>query len=563
MQVVRPYPSLRDGTFTGVPELPRGAKRTPPTLPLDGSRDARDIIRLIQCSSCNRVLRNPKTFPCGYTFCETCLPETYARKNISYPGTPDRVLGFKCSSCGREHAQVDCSRTNIVMNNVINAMSEALEANCSESMRTNSALQSRVQDVVNWPGTQIDSNTTFCGGKIAACYQLVRDYGLPYDGDVTWMPEIPGTTDDEKCDRTDTEVLAGLKNAVADDLKCQVCLALFTDPVTTTCGHTFCRNCLHQIMNRQVACPICRTLIGLASDRAPTDILINNLVLGLFPAEAAARAIEAADEVKVRFEIPCFICTVSFPSMPTYLHIFEPKYRAMIARVYASEDRNFGMLLHNPGQGTQGAFGGPRFWEYGTLLHIENYNLLEDGRSLVEARGVARFKVVDYKLSESTPSPTAYTIGTVERVNDIGLADEEAIEALQTSIEAAGIDPNDHPSSKPQLSEKGTKYTSFQLDGRPTRDLLEIGLGFVRRMEAQSAPWLHHRVIQAYDRCPEDAATFPWWFASVLPTKDAEKYKLLATTSVRERLKICIKWIMQIEGARRYVFLLLVGFSFL
>ncbi|KAM3080949.1 hypothetical protein ACMFMG_004909 [Clarireedia jacksonii] len=551
MQAVRPHLSLRDGTFPGVSEFPRSAKRTP----LDGSRDARDIIRLIQCSSCNRILRNPKTFSCGYTFCETCLPETYSRKNVSYPGTLDRVLGFVCMSCGREHAQVDCSKTNIVLNNVINGMSEVLESSCSEALSANSVSQSRVQEVVNAPGTEIDSNTTLCRERIAAYYQLVRDYGLPYDGDVTWIPEPSRTTEDEKCDSRDTRVLAALKNSIADDLRCQVCLAFFTDPITTTCGHTFCRNCLDQIMNSQVSCPVCRAVIVVTSDRAPTDVLINNLVLALFPDEAAERAIEAANEVKVRFEIPCFICTVSFPTMPTYLHVFEPKYRAMMAKVFASENKTFGMLLHSPDYGTQGALGSARPLQYGTLLQIENYNLLDDGRSLVEARGVARFKVVDFRLSESSPSPTAYTIGTVERVNDVSVADEEAIEALQTSFEGSAIDPNDHPSDptlgKPLLGEKGMKHALAQLDARPTRDLLQMGLDFVRRMEAQSAPWLHHRVIQAYDRCPEDAATFPWWFASVLPTKDSEKYKLLATTSVRERLKICIEWIMQIEGARR------------
>jgi hypothetical protein len=87
----------------------------------------------------------------------------------------------------------------------------------------------------------------------------------------------------------------------------------------------------------------------------------------------------------------------------------------------------------------------------------------------------------------------------------------------------------------------------------PTRELFEIGVAFVKKMREQSAPWLHHRVFQAYGECPTDPALFPWWLASVLPIVDAEKYKLLPTASVRERLKMCVGWISGIESQRWYV----------
>ena len=36
----------------------------------------------------------------------------------------------------------------------------------------------------------------------------------------------------------------------SDDFDCTVCLKLLYEPATTPCGHTFCRSCLFQSMDR-------------------------------------------------------------------------------------------------------------------------------------------------------------------------------------------------------------------------------------------------------------------------------------------------------------------------
>lgn len=54
--------------------------------------------------------------------------------------------------------------------------------------------------------------------------------------------------------------------------------------------------------------------------------------------------------------------------------------------------------------------------------------------------------------------------------------------------------------------------------------------------------------MQAYGPPPVTSAKdFPWWLASVLPVAESEKYKLLASTSVRERLTICASWCLAWE----------------
>ncbi|XP_073415676.1 E3 ubiquitin-protein ligase TRIM21-like [Dendrobates tinctorius] len=51
---------------------------------------------------------------------------------------------------------------------------------------------------------------------------------------------------------------------LADDLKCAICLTMYTDPVTLTCGHSFCQICLLDLLYSQdttgdYSCPECRT----------------------------------------------------------------------------------------------------------------------------------------------------------------------------------------------------------------------------------------------------------------------------------------------------------------
>uniref|UniRef100_A0A8D0AE74 RING-type domain-containing protein n=1 Tax=Sander lucioperca TaxID=283035 RepID=A0A8D0AE74_SANLU len=45
-----------------------------------------------------------------------------------------------------------------------------------------------------------------------------------------------------------------------DQFLCSICLDVFTDPVSTSCGHNFCKNCIteHWNTNDQYLCPLCK-----------------------------------------------------------------------------------------------------------------------------------------------------------------------------------------------------------------------------------------------------------------------------------------------------------------
>ena len=46
-----------------------------------------------------------------------------------------------------------------------------------------------------------------------------------------------------------------------EDFECKLCYSLLFQPITTTCGHTFCRECLERCLDHRVECPCCRTAL--------------------------------------------------------------------------------------------------------------------------------------------------------------------------------------------------------------------------------------------------------------------------------------------------------------
>uniref|UniRef100_A0A3B4AES1 Tripartite motif containing 14 n=1 Tax=Periophthalmus magnuspinnatus TaxID=409849 RepID=A0A3B4AES1_9GOBI len=60
----------------------------------------------------------------------------------------------------------------------------------------------------------------------------------------------------------------------AEDLNCPVCLCIFTEPVTLTCGHSFCRSCITALPSAQ--CPQCRAVLPAKGE---AERLVTNHIL--------------------------------------------------------------------------------------------------------------------------------------------------------------------------------------------------------------------------------------------------------------------------------------------
>ena len=523
---------------------------SPPSRPLeihsdglDAHRDARAIVGLVQCSQCSYPLQQPMTLPCGNSLCRKCLPELQIREHVSYPIDPTRQQGIKCpfGDCSMVHSLADFS-LDVTLAKVMNVIGKEiaryrpitcdtpllLEEQMAESVRSIST-KAVLDDEKTLEYTQPRSRVLH-GGRLVATYTLAEMGELAYSSSVAYQ-SLASSNDSYQY--LDIAILEHLKEATRQELDCQVCYNLMLDPLTTTCGHTFCRKCLHRVFDHSTICPVCRRNLSMrpALNVEPSNARLVSLLSGLCPDLLASRAslldAEAAG-LSPDFTTPLFVCTLSYPSMPTFLHIFEPRYRLMIRRAIESGDRKFGMMMYNKDGTPQGDLGATQFMQYGTLLHIISVQMTPDGRSLIETIGVSRFRVKSWALLDG------YTVGSIERIDDISIADEERAEILETT-------------STPGPESPTSAAALLQLDSLSTTALHAICATFIQKMQSVSAPWLHERVLRAYGNPPEDPAQFPYWFASILPISDEEKFRLLPTTSVRERLKICARWVRGIE----------------
>ena len=100
---------------------------------------------------------------------------------------------------------------------------------------------------------------------------------------------------------------------------------------------------------------------------------------------------------RAKSRLPLFpLPVVLFPGAPMPLHIFEPRYRRMVARCL-EQDRRFGLVYHDADR--QGPFLTDE-GRVGCVAHIEEYQPLSDGRSVLVVRGLERFRIDDGIESE-------------------------------------------------------------------------------------------------------------------------------------------------------------------
>jgi uncharacterized protein len=101
---------------------------------------------------------------------------------------------------------------------------------------------------------------------------------------------------------------------------------------------------------------------------------------------------------------------VLFPRVPVPLHIFEPRYRRMVADALAGP-RVVGMVLLRPGWEADYE-GRPPVFESGCAGLIDRWEELPDGRYNVVLRGLCRFRVREEHAGEP------YRLATVEALPD-------------------------------------------------------------------------------------------------------------------------------------------------
>ncbi|KAK4051018.1 hypothetical protein OIV83_003147 [Microbotryomycetes sp. JL201] len=318
---------------------------------------------------------------------------------------------------------------------------------------------------------------------------------------------------------------------LASDLECQICVQLLYEPITPACGHTFCQSCLARSYDHSDKCPLCRQDFPSYTyfRSQAVNSTLKTITSTLFPALYAERQAAATKELADNEFVPLFVCTLSWPNLPTFIHVFEPRYRLMIRRAMDS-NRQFGMVL--PGRQAG------EINEFGTMLYIHTCNMIEDGRSIVETVGLYRFKILERSTRDG------YAIGRVERIDDI--SPEQELE-----LERVALESNNEPLSVHTSADHGGEETSPppRMFERSTAELMSICLEFVETLRSGSAPWVIQRLNNTIGPMPTNPADFSFWMAEVMPVDDQLKATLLQITSPRARLRLIVFWIEQVRSS--------------
>ncbi|XP_068423193.1 LON peptidase N-terminal domain and RING finger protein 3-like [Clinocottus analis] len=292
-------------------------------------------------------------------------------------------------------------------------------------------------------------------------------------------------------------------NSAADDaldptdLECSLCMRLFYEPVTTPCGHTYCLRCLERCLDHNPKCPLCKEELSeyLVQRQYCKTVLTENLISKYLPLELVERQKihqeEMAELSNLNENVPIFVCTMAFPTVPCPLHIVEPCYRLMIRRCVETGTNRFGMCL---GDNLKG------FADYGCLLEIGDVKFFADGSSVVNTVGVRRFKVLRHSDRDG------YNTADIEYLEDVkaeGLAECELHTLHDAVYDQALVWLN-------SLKAEQRERIEGHFGAMPQKD-----------SELQDSP---------------NGPSWCWWLLAVLPLEGRAQLPFLALTSLKDRL---------------------------
>jgi Lon protease-like protein len=109
---------------------------------------------------------------------------------------------------------------------------------------------------------------------------------------------------------------------------------------------------------------------------------------------------------------------VFFPQTRLPLHVFESRYRQLIADVVATDQR-FGIVLLRPGFESD-YFGAPPVYACGTVASVEQSVTLDDGRYNILVHGETRFRIIDEVSRE--PYRVARVVAQLQVEGDVSAA---------------------------------------------------------------------------------------------------------------------------------------------
>ncbi|XP_037623514.1 probable E3 ubiquitin-protein ligase TRIML1 [Sebastes umbrosus] len=96
-----------------------------------------------------------------------------------------------------------------------------------------------------------------------------------------------------------------------DQFLCSICLDVFTDPVSTPCGHNFCKTCItqHWDINVPFQCPNCKKIFSTRPELQVNTFISEMAAQFRQSAQQKASSSSSEQQAAKPGEVPCDVCT--------------------------------------------------------------------------------------------------------------------------------------------------------------------------------------------------------------------------------------------------------------
>lgn len=224
----------------------------------------------------------------------------------------------------------------------------------------------------------------------------------------------------------------------------------------------------------------------------------------------------------VQLPLLTFPSSVAFPGVPCAFILIEPRYQRMMATLTQKTERFAGLCL---------ARRDTHFDMHGTLLRLTHVELLSDGRYLVHAIGVGRFRVLQWRMC-SDGYPIAESLACIaDRLGEKNAPRREpqlpipSVESRKPEMSAWKPAWHGKTATSPSCWASPVHLRGLSRPPPPVEQLLRV-------------------LDTMLDHVPLEPAEVQliWQIANLLPATPLDKACLLPTQTVAERIHMILAW---------------------